>query len=129
MSCHKIFTSISSYFIFRAAADFHSVQIAVYPCSSLDHVLCIHKTSFLLLLFANDKTLRYMVKIVELIVNTYACFPENSLVGFRSGTQLYEKLLKHELTEVSGACILCILDSKGDNTWMITFVNIIPWWK
>lgn len=61
-------------------------------------------------------------------MNTYACFPENSLVGFRSGTHLYEKLLKHELTEVSGACILCILDSKGDNTWMITFVNI-PWWE
>ena len=44
----------------------------------------------------------------------HARFPENSLVGFKLGTQLYEKLLKHELTEVSGAYILCILDSKGD---------------
>jgi len=57
MSCHKVFTSTSLYFILRAAADFHSVHIAVYPCSSLDHVLlCVHNIPFFFVcLFANDQ--------------------------------------------------------------------------
>lgn len=53
-----------------------------------------------------------MVKMVEVIMNMHK--HENSLLGFKLGIQLYEKLLKRELTEVSGAYILCVLDSKDD---------------
>lgn len=115
MSYHKVFTSNSSYFIPRAATDFNSVQAAVYSCSSLETTYYVLKR-FLFFLICECKTLRFMLKIVEVIVNMHK--HENSLVGFKWGIQLYEKLLKHELIEVSGAYILCILDSK-DDTWYL----------